>query len=278
MNHGASLESLRLLDQSTGPETYLASKEPKSHNHNLGTLDHDPVLGPAINSCIECNASFDTLSLLNNHAMKTQHYSFACLCGERFSRYDAQGRHIKSFRKDSRSYPCNLCKRHRGRKAFHRRDHLVQHLRGYHQLDTKEITNHCPKVNPRQQSDAYSPVLVCPFVGCEHYRDKEFRNLDEFEQQEQCPFKSKSHYSNHLKDAHGEVPFPCHVLECDRVGSKGYLREKALKRHLAAQHPDAPEYSPASRKKYQYNCAHCRQSFEALWRLGYHQCNPPTEL
>ncbi|KAI1471642.1 uncharacterized protein F4812DRAFT_414959 [Daldinia caldariorum] len=246
------------------------------NNHDLGTLDHHPVLGLTEHSCIECNESFQTRGQLNVHAGQTMHYLFACSCGEKFSRLDARSRHISSFRKGSPSYPCKLCKRHRGRKAFHRRDHLVQHLRGYHLLDEGEIRKHYP-TNVSRVPWSYL-VLVCPFVGCEHHRGEEFRRLSISDQREQSPFKRISHYNKHLKDAHGKIPFPCYVHGCERVGTKGYLRQMDLKKHLATQHPDAPEYSPAPRRREQYNCPHCEHSFEDLFDLGIHYCNPPRSL
>ncbi|KAI1476614.1 hypothetical protein F4774DRAFT_392418 [Daldinia eschscholtzii] len=266
--------SFGTLDPLTTSGPNLASEEPDSCRRGSGTPDHHSVPGPSKYSCAECNGSFRFRNELEKHAISLHHSPYACSCGKGFSRTDALKRHINYFDATSRSYPCYDCRSYRNENAFRRRDHLLQHLRNYHNLDTQRI-----KLSYRHQYwvDDSSMILVCHHSGCEHYRNKEFRKLSRSDQKEQSPFKKVSDYTKHLKEAHGETAFHCRVAGCDREGSKGYLRESDFRKHLARQHPDAPKYSPAPRKKEPYNCPHCEESFRNLSKLGEHCCIPSTQ-
>ncbi|OTB16132.1 hypothetical protein K445DRAFT_95771 [Daldinia sp. EC12] len=274
MNAEPSLKpSFGQLDPPTASGADLASREPDSHRHDLGTPNHYPVPGPSEYSCAECNGSFRFRHELEEHVISSHHSPYACSCGKRFSRTDTLRRHINSFDAKSHSYPCYDCRSYRDGNAFRRRDHLLQHLRNYHNLDAQRIN-----LSYRHQywvNDG-SMILVCHHSGCEHYRNKKFRELSRSDQKEQSPFKKVSDYTKHLKEAHGETAFHCHVAGCDRKGSKGYLRESDFRKHLARQHPDAPKYSPAPRKEEPYNCPHCEESFRNLPELGEHRCIPST--
>ncbi|RYP58797.1 hypothetical protein DL770_010358 [Monosporascus sp. CRB-9-2] len=118
------------------------------------------------------------------------------------------------------------------------RDHLVQHLERYHKLDPEETQTACPKEKHQTEYD----FLVCPHQGCDAHRDDAFRSLPWHERFQSKPFKSRGEYSKHMKEVHKETPFPCNVAECDRVGAKGYMREKDLIKHLSNKHPEAPQY------------------------------------
>ncbi|RYP09170.1 hypothetical protein DL764_001441 [Monosporascus ibericus] len=124
------------------------------------------------------------------------------------------------------------------------KDHLVQHLEHYHKLDLEEIEKACPKWKRQREND----FLVCPRQGCDAHRDDAFRSLPWSQQVQSKPFKSRGDYGKHMKEVHKETPFPCTVAECDRVGAKGYMREKDLIKHLSNKHPEAPQYEAETRE------------------------------
>ncbi|RYP74511.1 hypothetical protein DL771_002985 [Monosporascus sp. 5C6A] len=197
-----------------------------------------------------------------------QHSPFACTCGVKFARVDVLNRHIRNFSKDAPKFPCTYCKRHRGKAGFRRRDHLVQHLERYHKLDPDEIEKACPKEKRQTEHD----FLVCPHQGCDAYRDDAFYSLPRHQRFQSKPFKSRGEYSKHMKEVHKETPFPCTVAECDRVGAKGYMREKDLIKHLSNKHPEAPQYE-AKTRIIRFDCpaAGCGRSYATGSDLRLHE-------
>ncbi|KAI0130647.1 hypothetical protein F4814DRAFT_138469 [Daldinia grandis] len=237
---------------------------------DLVISDHVPVLGLSRFSCIECNTSFPRQAALNDHTFISQHNPCACSCGKSFSRSDALNRHCNSFRKADCSYPCKFCKHHRDRQGFRRRDHLVQHLGGYHKFDQEKIDRNCPEPKRRLGSPWCYQILVCPYAGCEHYRG-ELKAFAWSRTITNIPFTNELGYRKHLKDVHGDTPFHCHVAGCDRVGRRGYIRERDLIKHLTSQHPDAAKYSPAPRtKKTVYECGDCEERLSDVEELYLH--------
>ncbi|KAM0815464.1 hypothetical protein AB5N19_01258 [Seiridium cardinale] len=131
-------------------------------------------------------------------------------------------------------FPCTFCKSHRGNLGFRRRDHLVQHLRGYHKFDLEEIN----QISPPLRDIRLRNSPVCAHVECEYHRDSSFRDLPLEQQLEDRPFTKQSDLSKHLKEVHDETPFPCNFPGCDKVGGKGYIRQKDLMKHQTAKHPE----------------------------------------
>ncbi|KAI8625892.1 hypothetical protein F5Y19DRAFT_466884 [Xylariaceae sp. FL1651] len=225
----------------------------KTHEAVPHVPGHHHVGGEAGFVCIECDQSFRTQGQLASHANSSKHTPFACSCGVKFARVDVLHRHIKSFSKISAQFPCTFCKRHQGKHAFRRRDHLVQHLRGYHKLESEEIDKICPS----KRSLKNVQVSTCHHLGCDGYRDENFLSLPWIEQKQQRPFQKQSEYNKHMRDNHKETPFPCKVVDCDRNGAKGFLREKDLMKHLASKHPEAPQHVPEVRE---YLCPRCNKN------------------
>ncbi|KAI3341659.1 hypothetical protein F4824DRAFT_322314 [Ustulina deusta] len=134
-------------------------------------------------------------------------------------------------------------------------------------MEPEEINNVCPPTSRVQSRQ----ILVCPHVGCEAYQDDAFKSLPWREQFEGRPFKKQSDYNKHMRDIHKESAFSCPVGGCDRVGPKGYMREKDLIKHLADKHPEAPSYSYVPPKPSKYRCAGCGDELSSLGSLKEHE-------
>lgn len=217
------------------------------------------------NSCHECKECFRSIAELYRHARAKQHSPYACKCGETFSRLDVLRRHLDRFRPETPRYPCLRCKRHRGDEGFTRKEHLRQHLRGYHHIEME--------VHP--SSLHRSNCQTCPDPNCPQYRGPEFLRLRRGEQEKQKPFASQAEYTKHMRDVHDDSPFPCDVLDCLKVGGRGYFREKDLLKHRKDQHPEAPPHVVAERHVL-HSCQepNCRYTgnngFKDPWSLVFH--------
>ncbi|KAI1366344.1 hypothetical protein F5Y08DRAFT_301400 [Xylaria arbuscula] len=235
---------------------------------------HHLVWNDSAISCAECGDIAEDESKLISHAKNQKHSPYACSCGVKFARTDALNRHIKSFLKESAKYQCTFCKRHRGKNAFRRRDHLVQHLRGYHKMDPEEINDVSPPTSRVQSRQ----ILCCPHPNCAAYRDDDFMALPWKEQFEGRPFQQQSDYNKHMREVHEESSFSCSVDGCDRVGAKGYMREKDLMKHLADKHPEAPSYNYVPTMPTIYDCGRCGVELSSLATLQYHEGGPCERL
>ena len=219
-------------------------------------LVHEAVGNHQSRACIECGDLFPSQYRLRLHANEAQHSPFACKCGQKFARRDVLQRHIVSQGSALPRYPCTHCKLHRGKNGFRRRDHLLQHIRGYHKLDSD---NFLLDLNPRQTKQ--HEVIFCRHPSCEYHRDDTFRKLPWHSQLENRPFRNKSEHTKHLKDVHGETAFPCNVPGCERVGSKGYSREKDLINHRVKTHSGLERYLPKPRQTRRKCPAGCGKFF-----------------
>ncbi|KAI1753081.1 hypothetical protein F4782DRAFT_97190 [Xylaria castorea] len=228
---------------------------------------HREVWDDSAIACAECNETFHFKSEVVNHARNKKHSPYACCCGVKFARRDVLIRHLEGFTKESAKHQCPFCKRHRGKHAFRRRDHLVQHLRGYHKMEPEEI-NKVSRPTCRVQS---RQILICPHTGCEAYRDDAFKALPWIDQHEDKPFQKQSDYNKHMRDVHEESAFSCPVAACDRVGVKGYMREKDLMKHLADKHPEAPSYSHVPPGPLEYRCEMCGKGYSTGYTLNDHR-------
>jgi hypothetical protein len=193
--------------------------------------------------CFACKTTLPSKADLLRHGKEFQHQPYACECGAAFSRIDVLNRHIESFGTDEPQYPCKYCKRHRGADGFRRLDHLNQHMRNYHH---HEIDKEPIEQKPKNTRLKYS-FPVCPHSDCPQYRDGSFKELPHRTQEQQKPFESQSAYTKHMREVHNECTFPCDVAGCERVGRRGYFREKDLLKHRREQHPEASAYEVAKR-------------------------------
>ncbi|KAI0966002.1 hypothetical protein F4678DRAFT_309057 [Xylaria arbuscula] len=246
---------------------FYSCREIRAHQETPHLPRHHEVWDESALACAECGEAVAQRWQLLKHAKDQKHSPYACFCGVKFARNDVLIRHLKSFTKESAQYPCTFCKRHRGKQAFRRRDHLVQHLRGYHKMESEDINEISPPTSRVQSRQ----VLSCPHADCEAYRDDSFKALGWTEQFEGRPFPKQSDYNKHMRDVHQESTFSCPVGSCDRVGAKGYMREKDLIKHLADKHPEAPSYSYAPPKPSKYRCGRCAKELDSLYTLQFHE-------
>jgi hypothetical protein len=129
------------------------------------------------------------------------------------SSVSSSSKHNKSARGEPRHRcPINHCPRHDGKEGFHRKDHLIQHLRTLHSLSQEDLVpSFCPHTDCQ-----YSEVLNNSLRVFSKFRD----------------------YSRHLKNHHKESLFDCSVPGCPRKGANGYSGQANLLRHVKKRHPE----------------------------------------
>ncbi|KAK1597649.1 uncharacterized protein LY79DRAFT_351241 [Colletotrichum navitas] len=224
-------------------EGFLRNNERDAHQRRPHLQGHGHVQLDHPLTCAECTMKFCSKAKLEGHANEAQHSPFACICGKTFARLDVLNRHLDCLGSDLPKFPCQFCKRHRGKDGFRRRDHLLQHIRGYHKFEAEGKID-C--ILPSRRGEHLAPP-VCSYQSCPKYRDNSFTKLGVEEQQRTKPFASQSEYTKHMKTAHNFTPFPCTMSGCNKTGSKGYVREKDLINHRKKEHPDAAGYVPEAR-------------------------------
>lgn len=221
--------------------TFVTFAERDAHARRPHTSGHGRIWTPTPNDCVECMETLPKKADLLRHAKEAQHRPYGCECGALFSRLDVLNRHLESFGSEDPKYPCKYCKLHRGPDGFRRLDHLNQHIRNYHHLDTGDDA-----ITPSSRIKYVFPV--CSHPDCPQYRDEAFKQLPRKAQAVDKPFHSQSAYTKHMRDEHNECTFPCGVAGCSRTGRRGYFREKDLLNHRRQEHPDAPKYTVTKRE------------------------------
>lgn len=209
-----------------------AQRKHLSESHASDHDDHGHVRTGSGHACDECNLEFSSGTKLSEHGRDKQHSPYACKCNQKFSRLDVLNRHLSKYQPGQPTYPCSHCKRHTGDQGFKRKEHLTQHLQSYHHIGLEEPST----------LHFYREFPICSHLDCPQYRTPEFRKIYWTQRIETRPFKSQAQYTKHLREKHDESTFPCDVPHCDRVGGKGYFREKDLMKHRKALHPDAIPY------------------------------------
>lgn len=224
-------------DQLPGDNIYLpqtqAVRPDETFNSEMSPSnpdEHGSVQSAQPNTCKECEESFETPGLLSDHVWRELHAPFMCKCGKRFTRGDVLNRHVMTNRPESQKYACPYCKSCPGGKSFKRKDHLIQHIRGYHHIFTEGY---------RQN---YSHVYLCPHSDCLQYREPDFSDLPWETQRENKPFSRSKEFTQHIRTVHDDAPYPCDVRGCLRVRGKGYIKKMDLIKHRKREHPEAPKF------------------------------------
>lgn len=225
---------LGLPIDATDEEFSIAPSHPTSvneilHHDRTSPLGlHGPIQHMEPNTCQECTQSFPSTAELERHAKRLYHDAFKCKCGKHYARLDNLKRHWDQTPK----FPCPHCSKYTGVKAFIREDHLTQHLQTYHRHSSTSILggNQRDSIAPITTDTAVSPTnitststmpLVCTVSECTHY---------------QHSFKIKSQYTDHMRRIHNHSPFLCLVQGCNKIGGKGYFRERDLFKHSQQVH------------------------------------------
>lgn len=198
-------------------ETQKSTPQLDHHDHQHGWL-HDTGT-----ECGECGESFQGQGpyAFGRHLRKSSHRGVICLCGSRFTRPSALDRHIGLYSEHTPRHRCPRpgCKNHRrGKIGFARKDHLVQHLRGYH----KENQTLKGRLLP-----------TCPHPGCDNYREWSFHLQPLPKQIEDKPFENRTQYNKHMRLVHQESPISCRVPGCSASPST----VNALRIHFESEHP-----------------------------------------
>ena len=198
------------------------SSEISPANHD----DHERVMLADPNACVECSQSFANGWLLVEHCSNEVHAAFMCKCGKGYARLDVLGRHLKTYQLDLRKYTCPQCNSHGRGKSFKRKDHLTQHIRGYHHFGNSHDDD-C--------------LYLCPHSDCLQYREPNFCDLTKEIRLRDRPFAHSKEFMQHMRSVHNEAPYPCDVSGCLRARGKGYYRRTGLIKHRKREHPDAPK-------------------------------------
>lgn len=186
--------------------------------------------------CHQCSIVFASSSTLRAHARQTQHNPHLCKCGKLFSRIDVLDRHIQRF-KPITLHPCPHCARYRGAKSFTRGDHLMQHLRGYHNIEppspNSDSTNMPSSPTTRRPKKR---VPSCPREGCEYHQKKKpmasgGEEDDDGDDDAGKAFATQMEFTRHMREVHNESLYPCTERSCDRLGGKGFFRKKDWVKH-----------------------------------------------
>jgi hypothetical protein len=193
-------------------------------------------------SCQECNLQFPTRAALDGHANKTGHAPYRCQCGTIFSRLDVLYRHIQTFQ-PAIFYPCPHCKKHRGPRAFVRRDHLRQHLRGYHNIESGNESDEDQFQTPPRK---IKTILKCPHETCSYPNAMSPQSDQPLSSGMSRTFQTRSEFTKHLREVHDESLFPCTEFGCTRVSGKGFFRKRDLVNHVKEHHSIADFQSSAT--------------------------------
>lgn len=213
------------------PHIFPTTERKISESHG-NSADHESIQPAKSNACLQCNQSFRSTTELGHHARQSQHAAFKCKCGTTFQGIYDLKRHQDRYQPGTPAYPCLYCSRHRGESGFRRKDHLTQHIRNYH-----HITSDNSEDEYRQKKK--EPSLVCPYPhsGQLNNRGLGSSSASEISNSEgRQNFTTKKQLIQHMRIAHNESPFECKVENCDRIGSRGYVREGDLRNHYAKAH------------------------------------------
>jgi len=196
------------------------------------SLEHVQTQNPELPTCAQCGFIGRTQWCIEYHAQETNHAAFICPyddCDSKFSRTDVMKRHCLNHKPDAPRYPCPHCKKYQGKFGFKRKDHLTQHLRGYHHIGDDNPSKDLGRSCTHPDCPSYrGPVQI---DGSRHWLPP--RNDDQ-----PHAFTKAADWAKHMRMEHNESAFSCPVPGCDRVGGKGWFRKRDMVKHVGKTHPD----------------------------------------
>jgi hypothetical protein len=219
----ATYDDLKLHARSTDHATIRCRVQPCNYLYHYRDQDyrnHLKTSHPNLRICAQCDTSFDDEPSLHGHAFESGHASFNCDyqdCDKKFSRIDTYQRHQKVHQENAERFPCKYCKKYRGKNGFKRKDHLNQHVRGYHHIGEDEAF---------KSSTGFS----CTEKDCSEYRELDHKYSADH------AFAKRPDYVKHMKTVHDTSEYPCPEPGCERVGGKGYFRRADIRSHLKKVH------------------------------------------
>ncbi|RYP02540.1 hypothetical protein DL764_005784 [Monosporascus ibericus] len=129
----------------------------------------------------------------------------------------ASGQLVGLEERNAPQYPCGYCYRHQGTNGFRRYDHLVQHLKVYHKIETVDGLSR----KAVSSSPAVATAPAVPIPGT-------------------FPVAIGGNATTQVQ----VPPFPCAIASCVRGGAYGFYRLVDLLEHQNMMHLlDFQEYS-----------------------------------
>ncbi|PQE32935.1 amp-binding enzyme protein [Rutstroemia sp. NJR-2017a WRK4] len=194
--------------------------------------------GDAEYMCAECGDECGSRPRLNTHGECKMHSAYTCRypdCDSTAAQFGDLLRHQACHKEDVPRYPCPRCptpsssmllhrckipadlsRRYQGNNGFKRKDHLQQHLRGYHGIVSKA----------RYDGLIYGSPFRCLRGDCAGYRKAKEQNL-----------RSLHDLTEHMRTQHGSSTYICTKPSCERVGMNGFGTKKELQVHIKKDHP-----------------------------------------
>jgi len=184
--------------------------------------------------CSECSLMFplrannSSLSL-TQHASRSKHKSFRCICGNSYNRKDVLKRHIIAADSAESDFHCHLCDR-----SFRRKDHLTQHLGGFHHGDFRAFDL---LVENKGVPTFLSPVLcVCPHAGCPANRSEAWIAAQSTSGFDEWPFRFIDVFDLHMAHIHNEIAYTCPTDSCSLPKGKFFKYRKDFEEHCWIEH------------------------------------------
>ncbi|PQE05908.1 AMP-binding enzyme protein [Rutstroemia sp. NJR-2017a BVV2] len=207
-------------------------------------------------TCAECGDENISRPQLDYHGSGHGHSAYICRypnCDSTAAQFADLVRHQACHKKDVPRYPCPHCRSYRGNNGFKRKDHLQQHIRGYHKIEAT-VTH---------TGDIGTSPFCCRFTECKRwgvYHEQNLRSLEDLTEHMRAQHSSSAYICNkpscervgmngfgtkkdlqvHVKKDHPS-PFQCPHPGCGRVGSNGWLRERDMKKHVTKFHSISEE-------------------------------------
>jgi hypothetical protein len=170
-------------------------------------------------SCLDCNQTFTNKVALNIHSKQTQHSPYHCTCKMKFSRLDTLQRHIHTFQPIT-TYKCPYCSNYDEDNEFTRKDHLRQHIVGFHRIQSVKSDTTSVFKRPKKRR-----AFSCTHEDCIYGSGQPGYIL-----------QSQAELTKHLRQSHNESRFSCGEPGCGKVGGQGFSRMRDLSNHRKVHH------------------------------------------